>query len=160
MILHIGTIGLLSLMTVVDFVTGERFSVGLADPAVQDLFTEIVPNPLDPDFIFDTSSGFIEIAVSNGIAHTGLKNQLGVPLTTPIWGYGCDSLGYTWPGRTIEVESGEQLRVLWLNKIPIVSVMSHNSTTRQAGCVRLSPGRCHFLTQFMHAFCCRSTGLS
>jgi len=134
MIFHIGTIGLLSLMTVVDFVTGERFSVGLADPAVQDLFTEIVPNPLDPYFILDTSSGFVEIAVSNGIAHTGLKNRAGVPLSTPIFGYGSESLGYTWPGRTIEVKAGEQLRVRWLNKIPIVSVMSHKSTTRHVVC--------------------------
>ena len=115
------TLTLLSTLRAIKVVTGEAAGPGLADPAVQQFFTTPVPNPLDPSFIFDTSTGIIQVSVSNDVADTGLKDADGNNLATPIWGFGTDELGWTWPGRTFQVRSGETLHVHWLNKIPIVS---------------------------------------
>lgn len=87
---------------------------------MQPKFINVAPNPLDPFFVYDTSSGVIEVTVSNGTADTGLVGPDGVTqVSTPIWGYGAPELGYTWPGRTFVVQSNELLSVKWLNKIPI-----------------------------------------
>jgi hypothetical protein len=102
-------------------VNGEAFGVGLADPAIQDLFTTEVPNPLSPAFLYDVSFGVLQVSVSAGIAETGLKDNNGNPLSTPIWGYGMDDeIGHTWPGRTFLVTVGEPLYVHWLNNLSIV----------------------------------------
>jgi hypothetical protein len=102
-------------------VNGEVMGVGLADPALQDLFTMEVPNPLDPSFLYDDSSGILQVSVSAGIAETGLKDSNGNLVSTPIWGYGIDDdIGHTWPGRTFVVTAGKPLRVHWLNKLSIV----------------------------------------
>jgi hypothetical protein len=54
--------------------TTEVASVGLSDLLARALLqpksTEIVPNPLDPNFIYDTSSGSIQVGVSEGTADT------------------------------------------------------------------------------------------
>lgn len=96
-------------------------SVGLLDPDKQPKFINEVPNALDPSFIFDTSSGSIEIAVAPGVAMTGLVNPANTSekLETPIWGYGTDDLGYTWPGRTFVVQKDNTLKVKWHNRLPI-----------------------------------------
>jgi hypothetical protein len=93
--------------------------VGLLDPDLQNIFVETLPNPLDPIFIYNISTGYIEIGVSGGSVETGIKDAQGNPLLTSIWGYGTPVLGYTWPGRTLEVHSGENLQVKWTNDIPI-----------------------------------------
>lgn len=102
-------------------VKAEPASVGLLDPNVQPKFQEMVPNPLDPSFAYDTTEGYIEIGVSEGTATTGIVNPLNSSerLTTPIWGYGTPELGYTWPGRTFVVQKDEVLKVKWLNELPI-----------------------------------------
>ncbi len=41
----------------------------------------------------------------------------GAPVPTPVWGYGLPSIGYTWPGRTFEVQSGVPIEVKWENKL-------------------------------------------
>lgn len=107
------------LVALLQVATAEVASVGLSDPALQPKFTEIVPNPLDPNFIYDTSNGSIQVSVSEGTADTGLVDGDGNRLTTPIWGYGTPELGYTWPGRTFVVESNEMLKVRWMNDMPI-----------------------------------------
>lgn len=95
---------------------------GLSDPNIQPKFLEIVPNPLNPNFVFETSTGFIEVSVGEGVAQTGLVGADGITsVSTPIWGYGTEDLGYTWPGRSFEVQSHELLQVRWLNNIPIES---------------------------------------
>jgi spore coat protein A, manganese oxidase len=100
--------------------SGEPVSIGLSDPALQPKFAQPVPNPLDPAFAFDTSTGFIAVAVSEGVAQTGLVGPDGTTaLNTTIWGYGTPELGYTWPGRTFQVQKNQVLQVLWENKIPI-----------------------------------------
>jgi hypothetical protein len=105
-------------------VNGEAAGVGLADPVLQDLFTWEVPNPLDPSFLYDSSSGNLEISVSAGTAETGLRDNNGNPLSTPIWGYGIDDeIGHTWPARTFEVTAGTPLYVRWLNKLSIVCII-------------------------------------
>jgi hypothetical protein len=102
-------------------VNSEVMGVGLADPAFQDLFTTEVPNPLDPSFLYDGSSGMLQVSVSAGVAETGLKDNNGNLLSTPIWGYGIDDeIGHTWPGRTFVVTAGTPLNVHWLNKLSIV----------------------------------------
>jgi FtsP/CotA-like multicopper oxidase with cupredoxin domain len=93
---------------------------GLSDPILQPKFTTIVPNPLDPSFIYDTTTGKIEVSVNEGTSNTGLVGLDGVSaVPTPIWGYGTPALGYTWPGRTFVVKENELLDVTWHNKLPI-----------------------------------------
>jgi hypothetical protein len=103
-------------------VNGEAVGLGLADPALQEFFTTEVPNPLDPSFLYDCSTGTVQVSVSAGVAETGLKDNKGEPLSTPIWGYGMDDeIGHTWPARTFLVTAGTPLHVRWLNKLSIVS---------------------------------------
>ena len=92
---------------------------GLIDPDVQPMFETDCPNAIDPEFVFDSSTGYIEVGVKESEAYTGLMdNDGGSPLATPIWGYGQDDeIGYTWPGRTIEAHSYEPIQVKWLNEL-------------------------------------------
>jgi hypothetical protein len=100
----------------------DRASVGLSDPDIQPKFVQVVPNPLDPKFLYDTASGYIEISVNEAYTATGLVGPDGrSPVLTKIWGYGTPELGYTWPGRTFQVQANETLHVKWHNRIPIES---------------------------------------
>jgi hypothetical protein len=106
-------------------VKGEAAGLGLADPALQDIFITEALNLLDPSFLYDnSSSGMLQVSVSAGTAVTGLKGNNGIPLSTPIWGYGIDDeLGHTWPGRTFVVTAGTPIYVRWLNKLSVVSTV-------------------------------------
>lgn len=94
-------------------------SLGLIDPVTQPLFQVVVPNPLDPSFIYNTSSGEIDVSVGEGVVETGLVASDGSSIPTKIWGYGSPELGYTWPGRTFVQKSFETLNVKWHNKIEV-----------------------------------------
>jgi FtsP/CotA-like multicopper oxidase with cupredoxin domain len=90
---------------------------GLSNPALQPRFTELVPNALDPGFIYDTKKGKIKVAVGQTTQMTGLVAPDGTtPVPTTVWGYG-DKQFYTWPGRTFEVRSNEPLEVKWENRL-------------------------------------------
>ena len=89
---------------------------GLSDPAVQPKFVEIVPNALDPGFIYDTRKGSIKVAIGQTTQQTGLVDADGNKLWTTLWGYG-DKGFYTWPGRTFEARSYEPLEVKWENRL-------------------------------------------
>jgi FtsP/CotA-like multicopper oxidase with cupredoxin domain len=95
----------------------------LSDPAEQPMFVNFVPNALDPGFMFDTSSGKVDVEVGQSIQQTGLVDSYGNLLSTTIWGYGSPAVGrrrsgsYTWPGRTFEVRSSEPVEVKWKNKL-------------------------------------------
>jgi spore coat protein A, manganese oxidase len=101
-------------------VRAESVRDGLSDPDMQPKFQVNVPNPLAPDYVYGYVSDIITISMGPGWADTGLVGLDGVtPVSTPIWGYGRPSQGYTWPGRTLEVQSYSPLRVRWLNRIPV-----------------------------------------
>lgn len=116
LILTVDAVGLLVLQ-LLPTVCGIQASLGLIDPSTQTLFRAIVPNPLDPSFIYNTSSGEIDVSVGEGLADTGLVASDGSRILTKIWGYGTPELGYTWPGRTFVQQSYETLNVTWHNKI-------------------------------------------
>jgi FtsP/CotA-like multicopper oxidase with cupredoxin domain len=98
-------------------VFGATQGPGLSDPASQPKFTELVPNALDPGFIYDTSKGKIKVAVGQTVQMTGLVAPDRVtPVPTTVWGYGDDKF-YTWPGRTFQVRSYEPLEVKWENRL-------------------------------------------
>ncbi|WP_372683430.1 multicopper oxidase family protein [Desulfosarcina sp.] len=106
---------------------------GLSDPSLQPKFMELVPNALDPGFIFDTLKGKkhkIKVAVSQTMQQTGLQDAMGNKLWTTVWGYGEKKL-YTWPGRTFQVRSYEPLEVKWENKLkkiaPIITGKDNSS---------------------------------
>ena len=93
---------------------------GLSDPAAQPLFQAIVPNALDPGFIYQPKKGWIDVGVAPATHMTGLVGLGGAPVATPIWGYGdAKDNVYTWPGRTFEVQSGTPLNVNWENKLHV-----------------------------------------
>ena len=91
---------------------------GLSDPANQLKFNEIVPNALDPGFIYNTKPGHkIKVGVGQTMHMTGLVATNGVtPIPTTVWGYG-DNGFYTWPSqnfpgakqRTAESEMGKRI---------------------------------------------------
>jgi len=90
---------------------------GLSDPFIQPKFTAVVPNALDPGFIYNTKKGKIKVAVGQTVQQTGLVGTDGVsPVPTTVWGYG-DKQSYTWPGRTFEARSYEPLEVKWENRL-------------------------------------------
>ena len=93
-------------------------AVGLSDPALQPKFANPVPDALAPGFKWVPKKGKIKVAVGPSVQQTGLIDPAtGLPLNTPVFGYGLPNLGYTWPGRTFEVQSGEPLQVKWENKL-------------------------------------------
>jgi spore coat protein A len=97
---------------------------GLSDPARQPKFIELVPNALDPSFIFEPvkrgpGTGQYNIVVKQAVQQTGLRwKGRGKKLNTAIWGYGYRGRrGVTWPGRTFQVESNVPTTVRWKNKL-------------------------------------------
>uniref|UniRef100_A0A7S3L011 Plastocyanin-like domain-containing protein n=1 Tax=Amphora coffeiformis TaxID=265554 RepID=A0A7S3L011_9STRA len=118
------------LVAMSDIVDAMEAGPGLIDPLTQPLFEVLVPNPLDPSFVYDIATpttgggdgaGEIEVSVGRGTALTGLIDPTDgtTPLVTPIWGYGIegDTVGYTWPGRTFVWQSYQPLTVRWHNRI-------------------------------------------
>ena len=95
----------------------ESLGVGLADPAIQPLFTQPAPNAFDPAFKFTATAGKIKVAIGQAVQMTGLVDAMGNALPTTIWGYGENGQAPTWPGRTFEVQSGVPLEVKWENKL-------------------------------------------
>ena len=86
---------------------------GLSDPALQPKFANLVPNALDPGFIYQPKKGKIKVGVGQTTQFTGLVAPDGfTPVPTTVWGYG-DKQFYTWPGRTFEVNRNEPLEVKW-----------------------------------------------
>jgi FtsP/CotA-like multicopper oxidase with cupredoxin domain len=87
-------------------------AAGLSDPALQPKFTELVPNALDPGFLFkdlNDNGGPVQqpnfsLRVRETVQETGLINPgNGRRLKTKVWGYGADTV--SWPGQTFQVMS-------------------------------------------------------
>ncbi|MCB0284654.1 MAG: multicopper oxidase domain-containing protein [Calditrichaeota bacterium] len=102
---------------------------GLSDPALQLKFVNLVPDAMAPGFKFSTKGKKMKIKVAAGpnSAHmTGLiDTTTGLPVPTPVWGYGSPSKGYTWPGMTFEVNKDVPLEVTWENRLvdPVTGAM-------------------------------------
>jgi FtsP/CotA-like multicopper oxidase with cupredoxin domain len=96
-------------------------AAGLSDPAVQPKFANLVPNALDPGFIYQPDQkGRYRITISEGQTFTGLMGPRGA-LKTTIFGYkdGPGARRVTWPGRTFQVQKGSgETRVRWENDLP------------------------------------------
>lgn len=105
---------------------------GLSDPSLQPKFVNLVPDAMAPDFKFTTvwsgnrydrrkriqPKDKFRVGVGPSVQQTGLVGPDGVtPVPTPVFGYGTHKLGYTWPGRTFEVQSNNTLQVRWRNDL-------------------------------------------
>jgi FtsP/CotA-like multicopper oxidase with cupredoxin domain len=94
-------------------------AAGLSDPALQPKFINPVPNALDPGFAFQSSNNKYTISMQPQVQMTGLIDPVsGTALSTPVWGYGKNGPGGTWPGMTIHAQSGVPVEVKWQNKLP------------------------------------------
>jgi len=96
-------------------------AAGLSDPALQPKFATPVPDALAPGFKFypkNKSKNTYKVAMGPAVQQTGLVDPLtNLPLNTPVFGYGDPQGGFTWPGRTFEVQSGFPIEVKWENKL-------------------------------------------
>jgi spore coat protein A, manganese oxidase len=95
---------------------------GLSDPALQPKFMNLVPDALAPGFKFDLRfnrgrAANVKVALGPAVQQTGLLGPGGLPVGTPLFGYGDPAGGFTWPGRTFEVMSGQPVTVRWENKL-------------------------------------------
>jgi len=98
---------------------GAALVSSLSDPARQPKFVELAPNALDPGFKYTATNGEYTVGGGATTQFTGLVNEGGKPVATRLYGYGqADAVGYTWPGRTFEVQSGETNTVVnWENNL-------------------------------------------
>ncbi len=102
---------------------------GLSDPSLQPKFVELVPNALDPGFLFrdlNENGGPVQrpnfsISIKETVQQTGLINpRNGRKLNTRIWGYGKKTV--SWPGQTIQVMTpsaggADETIVRWANEL-------------------------------------------
>ena len=98
----------------------ETAAAGLSDPAAQPKFVNAVPDAMAPGFKYQAvnSQGTkYRVAVGPTVQQTGLVDGNGVLLDTPLFGYGNQNDGFTWPGKTFEVQKGEPIEVLWRNQL-------------------------------------------
>jgi spore coat protein A len=91
---------------------------GLSDPAIQPKFVNAVPNALNPSFVFKSPNNKYKIAMQQLTQMTGLVDAEGNPLMTPVWGYGKNGPGGTWPGMTFVAQKDVPIEVKWENKLP------------------------------------------
>jgi len=99
-------------------VFGAPAATGLSNPALQPKFANLVPDAMAPSFKFTSKNNKFKVAVGPSVQNTGLVGADGVtPVPTPVFGYGLPNIGYTWPGRTFEVQSGVPIEVKWENKL-------------------------------------------
>jgi spore coat protein A len=99
---------------------GASAAMGLSDPALQPKFVNLVPDALAPTFKYrphNKKKLKYKVAVGPSVQQTGLVDEMGNALSTPVFGYGSPSDGFTWPGRTFEVQSGVPIEVTWENKL-------------------------------------------
>ena len=98
-------------------------AAGLSDPAAQPLFTNLVPNAMSAGFKYVPNKNKLSIMTAQTTQMTGLvgvgKNGKIKPVPTTVWGYGVDdSMGVTWPGRTIERHVNDApLEIRWQNNL-------------------------------------------
>ncbi len=94
-------------------------ATGLSDPALQPLFRQSAPNPLNPGFRFTPfRDRYYLIKMAQTVQMTGLVGADGqTPVPTTVWGYG-DFRGnnVSWPGKTLELHvDDDPIDVVWFN---------------------------------------------
>lgn len=98
----------------------------LLDPLGQQKFTNPLPNPLSPGFIWQPTTpggSHYEIGIFQFQQNLGLKDAQGNALVTTVWGYGYanNPASATYPGRTFVINKGtaasQPITVQWLNKL-------------------------------------------
>ena len=92
---------------------------GLSDPRLQPKFVARVPNAMAPGFKLrpeNENRQSFTMAVGPSVQQTGLVDEAGTPLNTPVFGYG-EPGSYSWPGPTFEVRSNEPVEVEWQNRL-------------------------------------------
>ena len=91
------------------------------DPNLVPQFTETLPNPLDPGFIFqpDVAGGnAYTLRITEFAQPLGLGvDAAGMPLSTTLWGYGTATQAGTFPGRTFEVQRNQPITVTYENRL-------------------------------------------
>ncbi len=94
-------------------------ATGLSDPAMQPKFMNPVPDALMPGFKYvPNGKNKYKVAVGPSVQMSGLVATDGVtPVPTPVFGYGDPAGGFTWPGKTFEVQRGVPIEVKWENKL-------------------------------------------
>ena len=97
-------------------------AVGLADPAIQPMFIEKTKNALRGSFKFVKTVSIAgrskyNIEAKQITQETGLINSQGQRLSTTVWGYGGSGRSASWPGKTIEVNKDEPVRIVWRNRL-------------------------------------------
>jgi len=94
-------------------------ALGLSDPAMQPKFVNLVPDAMAPGFKYTLRGRTprVKVAMGPSVQQTGLVDAAGNLLNTPVFGYGDPASGFTWPGRTFEVQSGVPIQVKWENKL-------------------------------------------
>ena len=90
----------------------------LSDPFFQPKFANLVPNALHPSFRYvPGANGEYTVGVGVTTQYTGLLNNGGNRVPTPVYGYGQDG-SYSWPGKTFEIQSGAGETVVnWENNL-------------------------------------------
>ena len=104
----------------------------LSNPCQQPIFANPVPNALDPGFVFQSSNNKYKIAMQPRTQMTGLVDAEGTPLSTPVWGYGNNGPGGTWPGMTFIAQRGVPVEVKWENKLPNFHLLPVDTTLHWA----------------------------
>lgn len=103
---------------------------GLSDPALQPKFVNLVPDALNPAFIYqpyNEKKSRYKIDVGVAVQQTGLVNAVGAPVSTTVWGYGDQNdKVYTWPGRTFQIQNlasggSPTTMVTWNNELKKVT---------------------------------------
>jgi FtsP/CotA-like multicopper oxidase with cupredoxin domain len=96
----------------------EALKANLSDPAMQPKFVNLVPNALDPGFMFEKNRrGVYRVGIGPMWQQTGLVNKGGKKLWTKLFGYGQRGR-YTWPGKTFEVNKADrEVKVNWRNQL-------------------------------------------
>ncbi len=98
----------------------------LLDASAHPKFVNLLPNPLDPSFIFapdGTVPGlagdedYYEVGTFQFRQSLGLVDPLGTPLVTTVWGYGKSRETATYPGRTFQVFQDRPVNVRWTNNL-------------------------------------------
>ncbi len=100
----------------------------LSDPATQPKFSEIVPNALDPGFMYTPKGNEYTVGMGLTEQETGLLGTNGHRVSTALYGYGESDAGghyvYTWPGKTFEIQRNAGTTVVnWENNLS--GVTSH-----------------------------------